>query len=386
EELIRPIVPEDWNRPLYYAARVKSLTNRGVPSVCAQIVEALGLSVPKDWVFPNLRTLVWTPSEYEGEPPTIQPFLTPGLKHISLSGMCYNLQLSLFSSLMRRCPGLTHITICVEGIEDTMCPSGPAISCFIRSLRSVEALSLEIPDLPSLEHLARLPMLRSLKLSNLPSFLSDLDLSVLVGPFFSGLLDLSISATEPQLVICMLEYLHQSSIAHLSLSLSLQTPDDRPDIHFIRHLFALRNLESLHLNSPGGFNLHDTDVDEMGHQWPQLQSLRLIAPQLSSPITLLSLQTLARHCPRLHHVALAFNVHQIPAPPIDRLVHTNLLTLEVDAAIDSRARLRPIAKFLAQLFPNLRNISVFPASEVDSSISWRVIEALLEELGGTLSV
>jgi hypothetical protein len=188
----------------------------------------------------------------------------------------------------------------------------------------------------------------------------------------------------------MLGYLYQSPIFHLSLSLDFQTPNDRPDIHFIRQLFALRNLKSLHLDSPVGFNLQDTDVDEMARQWPQLQSLRLIAPQLSShpqPITLLSLQALARHCPRLCDLALAFDVCRIPAAPTDRLVHTNLLTLGVGAAIHSRSR--PVAKFLAQLFPNLRNISLFPASAVDPSpvrdvesvISWRVTEALLEEFG-----
>ncbi|KAJ7141305.1 hypothetical protein C8R44DRAFT_866933 [Mycena epipterygia] len=385
-ELNRPVVATDWIRPLQYTPRIKCLANPRVDyTVDKRILSGLDLSNPNDWLLPNLQTLEWVPKSSDFP---IQLLLTPGLKRLSFPSMNNCAHLSLLATLQRRCAKLEDITISLESSYASDYPApGPTISLFILSLRNIRSLDIEIPDVPSFEHLARLSMLTSLKVRNLRHLLSEALSSPPSRPTFSNLRELTISGSHTQLVAQLLQYTHRSPLSRVYLALTCQTQGERPDADFMRHLLPFHNMTSLHISSRVGFNLNDDDLEQMGREWPQLESLRLTAPHLSwpSPLTLRSLQVLARHCPRLRELTLPFEVGTIPAAPAtDHVAHTNLAILGVCTAV-GETRPGPLAKFLVQLFPRLSRMLVFQdLGEVpaQSQIDWKIVEGVVEAIVG----
>ncbi|KAJ6504336.1 hypothetical protein C8R47DRAFT_1210407 [Mycena vitilis] len=89
QELVRPIGSADWERPLFYLHRVRTLnafTSEQLPSPA--LFEILSSSCPREHLFPNIRSLTWTHSQSRspGLYPCIRFVIGPRLRQHYMLG------------------------------------------------------------------------------------------------------------------------------------------------------------------------------------------------------------------------------------------------------------------------------------------------------------
>ncbi|KAJ6560104.1 hypothetical protein B0H19DRAFT_1234466 [Mycena capillaripes] len=175
----RPIVTPDWDRPLKYACRVKTLqlTNGRDPSL-VEFFRVLRLGVPGGHLLPNLQHLLWGYSAAasfgysESVLPFIDLFLGPHIESIGIGDCQKNAHYSLLPDLARKYPALKGVAIVAaesssrdddDNEEADDAPSGPPpadqLSTFVRALTHVKALVVGTLDLPALFHLGGLQTL-----------------------------------------------------------------------------------------------------------------------------------------------------------------------------------------------------------------------------------
>ncbi|KAJ7614472.1 hypothetical protein FB45DRAFT_1110221 [Roridomyces roridus] len=83
-ELQRPIIPTDWERPFFYAHRVKRFDNSLDVQYGRLFYETLQMCLPGEPLFPNLQSMNWT-SENDGVLfPYLRSFLGPRLRTLTL--------------------------------------------------------------------------------------------------------------------------------------------------------------------------------------------------------------------------------------------------------------------------------------------------------------
>ncbi|KAJ7458606.1 hypothetical protein FB451DRAFT_1142284 [Mycena latifolia] len=384
-ELLRPIVPEDWNRPRIYASRVRELSFDS-PILMAHILPAISVCLPGG-LFSDLHSLRWDYSHFD--PSHIPLFLGPQLVKIDLyySRDC---SLSLLSTLAHDCPMLKEISIvCDDG--DRLEFLG-AMNMLVPDLQVVMAITTHALSWETLEHVGRIASFASLELRELPLRPS----SYPGARMFTGLRKLTIWRTPMQRAtdfFCLCRGAPLDSIllrlpgtstlsetrdffcalatgcAHSALTtLDLLIGDaeswPEPDTEFvssgtIQLLLCFVNLTDVHIKSPAGFDLDDGTVCDMARSWPRLERLRFTSfdtPERFSG-TLRGLQSFAQYCPRLELIELAFDASEVPSPedppptwsPQQSLhtLHAPMCPLTAPAAV---------ARFLAALFPNLRTI------------------------------
>ncbi|KAJ7839450.1 hypothetical protein B0H14DRAFT_2587964 [Mycena olivaceomarginata] len=101
---------------------------------------------------------------------------------------------------------------------------------------------------------------------------------------------------------------------------TIQYPTDSTqyllDITTLRILFCFRNLTSIVIESPLGFDLDDSAMLDIAQAWPNIESLQLrfhdATPDKPSA-TLGCLHAFALHCPVLRVLAMALDATVIPA-------------------------------------------------------------------------
>ncbi|KAJ6472254.1 hypothetical protein DFH09DRAFT_1007960 [Mycena vulgaris] len=367
--LLRPIVSSDWDRSRLYAHRVRELYCAGDSFSLSQSFPALSISLPDDVLFPNLRELTWQ-NFPEGDFHHINLYLARTLTEISIWPSSA-FQLSVLSTLPRRCPALETLEI------------------------HLQFLQISVDDIATLEVIGKLQNLQNLTLSGLPGHLS---FSVLDTVRFSNarrisLIDVTPKAATEFFKMCMgasltsvdvgfdshprtsaltqfcsaLESCHHSHLSLTSLFLAYDPPIEGNIASYVvdsatyavdsatfRILFCFENLTKVSVREVS-FDLDDAFLMEMARSWPRLESLRLSphAPPQPTHVTLHSLRSLARHCPDLRELEMTFDASVIPPPDTSgaHVLQTSLTTIWPGCS----PILAPfqVARFISGIFPCL---------------------------------
>ncbi|KAJ7461136.1 hypothetical protein FB451DRAFT_1269062 [Mycena latifolia] len=302
----------------------------------------------------------------------------------------------------------------------------PLISSFVCTLRHLESLAVPALSQAAFTHLARLPRLRRLRLmssnSPIPSY------PPLAGsPHFSALTTLECETTEN--VPALLEYLRPSlenftlitsyrdvpptksttqefysalttHCSHLSLQTvtvhkgwysepvhASQLEEYRVGGDIFKPLFCFHNLVHVWLEHAIGVDLDNAVLKEMARAWPRIESLSLPPDndyRVSPRVTLEGIYAFAKHCPHLEELAMAFDATVVPKMKVNgrkRFRASQASLYELDVASSPIGILRPVAKFLSAIFPNLETITTDDASvdarDVAFHKAWKKVEKAL---------
>ncbi|KAJ7503286.1 hypothetical protein B0H11DRAFT_1984854 [Mycena galericulata] len=399
-DLRRPIVAADWERPLFYLHRVKSLVM--TPQAFRQTSDIFGaftLCPPGDYIFPNLEFLMWLPDSSVGFH-HVRLFLTPRINNLTLASMTTIGDLCVLSNLAFSCPSLTGFKVYIR--EKDLWPVAiRSISTVVCQFTHLE--SLHIPGLneTALAHVAQLSGLQSLSFStdeipvhSLRSMrASDIfpSLTALTVPgmehatsIISALgrcsfVELSCTSAGPQPTAISREFYStlakhcsHSSLREVSVEYDSSTdtmadlPTDQLHRHsvgidILRPLLSFTQLVHVDLTHPVGFDLDDAALRDMARAWPRIKSLNLAAvpPHRIRPrATLESLRAFAAHCPRLCTLELTFNATVVPKirlPGKKGVSQESLSFLNVAASpIKKSGR---VAHFISAIFPGLRVVT-----------------------------
>ncbi|KAJ6552758.1 hypothetical protein B0H19DRAFT_1263207 [Mycena capillaripes] len=385
--LLRPIVSSDWDRTRLYAHRVRDLycdCDSGSLSL-SQIFPALSISLPNDFLFPNLRKLTWYNSDEE-DFHYINLCLARTLTHLSISpSSAFNL--SILSTLPRKCPALKRLSI-----EGNISPSATACLPLVQLL-NLESLRISGDDTATLEVIGRLQTLTKLKLHTLPRHLPS---SLIHGSLFANVRQIVLLSVTPtaateffktctsaSLTSAELEFnsypstsalnqFHASLGAcrhsHLSLtSLTLSCfhvfegniASHAVDSATFRILFCFENITKVRIDAVS-FDLDDAVLLEMARSWPQLEILGLALHAPPQPnqthVTLHSLRSLAQHCPNLRNLQMTFDASVIPPPETTgaHVLQTSLTFIE--PGYSPIVAPFEVARFISGIFPCLDRI------------------------------
>ncbi|KAJ7459334.1 hypothetical protein FB451DRAFT_1405966 [Mycena latifolia] len=321
---------------------------------------------PPASLFPNLHTLLF---HHSGDKiPDFTPFLGPKVSRISLSDFCGGPQLSLLPHIARKSPTLKHLGI-GSNRNAHVDRQVRTISTLVRSLQELESLDVhQLDGGTTLRHLGRLPNFKSLTLHNLPSLDSEipgndmfLTLEQLV-PHWERIhsiitfLDMSGRSPLRQIHTTLAECPSTTSLRLLTVGIDSDLVPADAELWTMQPLLRFVNLTTVDLMSPIGFYLDDAIVSAMAHAWPLLQELSLssLEPATVRRVTLASLRALAKFCPKLEVIQLAFDASSVP-PAEDTLTpptrQSTLYRLHVEnSTIERRIA---VARFLSGIFPNL---------------------------------
>ncbi|KAF7313054.1 hypothetical protein MKEN_00990500 [Mycena kentingensis (nom. inval.)] len=407
-DLARPIYPSDWERPMFYARRVKHLSlidNSSLPD--DTILDALTVSLPggTDILFPNLRALDWRSNMAPEQFPCLRYLLGPRLLEIAIDVPGDLVSLSLLPTIPSRCPNL----VCVEVVsEESPLPSHAefrdAVSLLVRGLQRAESLRIVDVDHRALAYLAQLSGLKDLcitwaghvplggappgdeegafaSLTELKLFAStleithallratahaplkmiELDTSFACPPqAFAGIMDRICSRAKKTLAhiyINSSRHASDSDRMHTSPHLPLASDDTaRLTASFLTLIEsgfdALRRLE---IYCPGSLDLTDGLLLDIAGAWGgTLQHLQLQPEELaheSKDVTLSGVYELVQRCPRLSYLTLRLDATRLP-PAVLMPASEELLSLEVcDSPIEDP---EGVARFLTSAFPSLK--------------------------------
>ncbi|KAJ7116932.1 hypothetical protein C8R44DRAFT_879462 [Mycena epipterygia] len=351
--LLRPIVASDWERPRLYLHRVRAIISGTTGGVSlAEVFPALSAFLKDDCLFPNLSALHWWHDNRDF--PYIYLFLTSTITNLSVSSDGVDSHLSLLSALPRKCPALKDVSVFLRHNPDQLKTLSSTVqnslSIFIRALQHLEQLSIWVPDVAALEHIGRMPTLRSLELTTLPvAFasspssqtsmfvnlrhlaLSDVDVQsatkFLQMCADAGLKSFEVEFTAPATSNQMENFAgalaqcssSHSTLTYLTIDHSYGVPGTWTNMSYImdtkhlRTLFCFSQLQQICIIWRHKVDLDDATVSDMARAWPCLEILKLPEP-IHPRVTLHSFPILARHCPHLRTLRMSFDTSGIPWP------------------------------------------------------------------------
>ncbi|KAJ7137356.1 hypothetical protein C8R43DRAFT_1019984 [Mycena crocata] len=399
--LRRSIVATDWDRALVYARRVRFMScvssSTGV-SCSSGLFSALSMSLPSDYYFPNLESLVWN-HQFEKDFHHLRFFLGPRLISVNLTCKTSVRQISILSILPQKCPALKELILHTTTLDaEIMEPGVSASLCMlIDRLLHLENIKISIPDVGTLQAIGRMRTLRKAFLHELPLELSTS--TIPDGPFFANTQEISLTHVDHPAVIAFLDMCTHSTLIILSIQFDSYAPRSlmrplfralaacRPwhqsltqirlnidtlvaepavqgdeylvDIQTLRPLFCFGNVKEVHITTLLGLSLDDAGIADMARSWPRIQILSFIGygRVVTPPATLQGLRYLAQYCPSLVELYMTFDASSVPpatAEPHQHIFQTSLSSFEVDySPITSPF---DVARFLSGIFPNLRSI------------------------------
>ncbi|KAJ7510555.1 hypothetical protein B0H11DRAFT_2269181 [Mycena galericulata] len=386
--LLRPITPSDWERPRFYAQRIRHFSLQRDLFFNPEVPSALRSGLIGHIVFPRLQLFTWhftTRSE-----PFIDLFLGPHVTSITTTVSLSDVEVSLIVPIA---PQLKHASIISRR---------DLASSFARSLLCIESLGISEIDRVAWQHIGRLPSLQSLDLTYMtrgvvPSFHPTV-------PLFTGLKKLNLASTPITTVARILPLVSSSPIielqsvnvngvepheffttiaAHCShASLAIFRHNFRPAAgddysirsSAIRALFPFGNLTEIKITSHNvAFDLDDDMMLEMASAWPQIVTLELkvsaggyagtLPPEWLANgrprFTLAALAHLAQHCPRLQTLELTFDATVVPSS-WEPCTQTTLTALHVGHSRITQTAISPVATFIGAIFPALRSVTANP--------------------------
>ncbi|KAK7044488.1 hypothetical protein R3P38DRAFT_3176739 [Favolaschia claudopus] len=407
----RPVLLSDWERPLVYAHRVKSFNYDGrfpYPvsgrPTSAGFLKSLELCFP--WkpfkLFPNLQTLSFF-SRSEGTFEYIRLFLGPQINDLYLARPQTAAHLSLLQTIAAECPLLKDLEIQYPNQE---LDYKATFSALVLELDRLESIILPCLDNFALEHLARLPGLKSLTLENqtvMNSFSAGISDDIIfpslqtlhitgevveaIFPLLTlmthaPLRDLDIGIAETVTAkrlaalysaiirYCRTSYtsLERMNYCHgLGVGTAIPSHTDIPTYLVqgsqILSLAPFRNLSVVFLTAPLGFDLDDAIVGDLAQTWQHICELSIYSTfyvNHPSRITLKGLLSFAQHCPHLRSLALPLDATiSTPASEADanagrRIQQNSLLCMIVMRSPIADPLL--VADFLSSVFPKLNSI------------------------------
>ncbi|KAJ7613396.1 hypothetical protein FB45DRAFT_842767 [Roridomyces roridus] len=422
--LKRPVFPEDWERPLYYARRVRhfALGDEHVPSACYDI---LRVSLPAEHLFPKIETLqLYTTQSHVF--PNYPLFLGPRLTTLHL-GVCQSVvHLTMLLDLATQCPRLQEVTIRCSELEPS--PQLQAFSFVAIHLKELRSLNVPCLDGPSLDHLSGLASLEFMALVRQPVFdIPSVPARIQAEDcHVHGEMMMNISLSDTRAVSEVLSRFQARSVRMLIIELPrdtraavfleccsvvvaqcrghppssltircetfpkiMHTADQiavyKVPVALLSPLFIFENLTSVYLAAPVGFDLDDDSVASLARAWPRIHYLSLVSSMsknVPSRATLLALLSFAKHCPFLSSLTLSLDAKVVPTiasgPDTPRPQQRALSSLVVcDSPIDSPLA---VAVFLSSLFPRLRNVSS-RGGLVDLAAQWKAVDKALPLVG-----
>ncbi|KAJ7742295.1 hypothetical protein B0H16DRAFT_1861279 [Mycena metata] len=377
--LVRPIVPADWDRPLFYLNRVKRLEATLEPEFpCEEVFAALCMSLPTEHFFPNLRRLDWI--------------------YMSLSVFPY-LRTLLSPRLTRLGLHLTT-TMPVQHIEKLdITDLDEHAFMHLGSLPTFKSLVLEnFIDIPSFryDHSDGFPALTTLELW--PNTLKDGTSCIMsLTPIRLKTLAITVECESTFPEVAALFRAIADNIPHAGLTyLEIEINDSRDDDGILpsalpdgaiehdllrRTLCHFGHLTYAELQIPGALEITDVLVLELARAWPDVEQLHLNNHRFSTrcSVTLNALRALAEHCPKLTTLGLQLDARVIPRAQ-NSVVQTNLRSLYIGFSpiLDPPG----VGGFLFGTFPALTEIEVpsYPTFGENHAAtayckSWRLLKA-----------
>ncbi|KAJ7738118.1 hypothetical protein B0H16DRAFT_1465880 [Mycena metata] len=393
--LLRPLTSSDCDRFLFYARRIKSFSLADEGNFRnPEIYEILRASFPEECLLPHLRRLHWSPVADELFE-HVNLFLSPQITHLSVLIMESN-TLFVLDTFAHKCPRVTTLAINC----DWHTPGAiPPISKYLCSMHHLHSLNVSGLDAKALFHIAQLPALRSLCITNhlgpLPSFrpstgshnfpvlihlehhsneCSPALLQVMLDrPLVEFKFSSSTAATSTVVeafISALGHHCAHASLKRLSLRMYVNSFLGSPPIpvgelhsyvvgeEILKPLYSFANLVDLYVFYPVGFAIDDAVICNMARAWPRMDSLSLPPHQPRGfpavRVTLNGVYQLAVYCPRLKVLRLTFDATTVPKIETTSLHQENLRYLDV--ANSTIAAARPVATFLHALFPRLVNV------------------------------
>ncbi|KAJ7469605.1 hypothetical protein FB451DRAFT_1400437 [Mycena latifolia] len=415
--LLRPFTASDWDRPRFYASRVKRLSvGRTDPKEESlyKLFPAMAACLPAP-LYPNLTRLTWHHPSTDTDLAFMQMFLAPNITTIWMSNGLGSINLSIVPLLARACPRLKIMSIFLKPFSLAAEPSecDPFVCELLRGSWSIESLTTDaILSVAALQHLGGLKNFTSMNLDTLPRI--PLRLTSTNPPLFRWLRTIDVGGVEIDSVtaffrMCSMAPLERLDItfascptaaekanfysalaagcSHASLTdLTLKTPDAHsfdvrqateayaPTGAALRSLCAFVNLRWVRIATPLGFDIDDDALELMARSWTRLESLRFQAflRPLFQRLTLRSLHALAQYCPRLRVLQLTFDASTIPSSLDESVQQDTLNMVFIEYATLSAAK--PVARFISRIFPGLTKISKFNLGncqwENDNDADW----------------
>ncbi|KII95061.1 hypothetical protein PLICRDRAFT_169754 [Plicaturopsis crispa FD-325 SS-3] len=401
----------DWQRVLAYVKKVKVLSMSRIYSVkvevqCAKLFQdSWQRSYPGQQLLPNLKVLNLDDND------TLYAALlaTPGLKSLGMR-LRTTADTEIMQSLASKCPLLDTIDFAPEPLDRYVQQVSRAV-CEWRNLFSVEVGAL---DRHALAYLSTVPTLVRLSTIGVSKFEAQAAYeSIVIDPFprltsfttndklllENGLASFSLPHLEELIVLddtfCTARewaiitqnivdaFSPSSSLSSLTvrdncihpMARNIDAEDYAIPISVLEPLLPYCRLTYLALNPAGGFDLGDEDLARMARAWPLLEHLSLAADLsmtgwMKAPrITILGLLPLIQNCRRLENLAIVIDARVLP-PRGTRL--------DVDADAEStidyvflgnsliEEPVGRVAALLADLFPNLRDISAWWDEDMES--------------------
>ncbi|KAJ7020164.1 hypothetical protein C8F04DRAFT_134610 [Mycena alexandri] len=422
----RAMTPNDWIRPHFYSTRVRVLrVSNWSRHDFSDVFATVALCPPPPTLFPNLHIVNWNvnfPSVGGKSLPDFRPFLGPRISSLSFGTLFSGPHLSLLPHIAVIHPELKKLTIKL-GNNAHLDRLTSAVSTLVCALHRLEFLDVASLDPRALEHVGRLPTLRSLTLRDFKcgSFShgnEDVifpileDLTVRSDSINSATELISLCSNSPVRAVDINLFASPHGAAMMALYTALSehcsnatlrqvtvklTPalDERPRVgrYSLQPLLYIPNLTSVELSCPNGFDLDDGAVLELARAWPHLEELilRCVETPTAPHITLKGIRTLAQHCSALRRLHLSLDATIVPSledGPGRRIRQDTLQHLGVEASAIG-APIMPVAKFLSATFSNLTSISTEYEELLDRGMegailtnhfAWKEVERLLPDL------
>ncbi|KAJ6495905.1 hypothetical protein DFH09DRAFT_1290314 [Mycena vulgaris] len=437
--LIRPVLPADWERPLFYARRVRELNlpvlsrnpheERHIyepPFPGPDVLDTISSTLPQKFLCPNLQSISWGPKQ-DSIFPYIRQFLSPKITAAYLRlPTVPSANIALLSTLTLRYSELKTLRIWSKFQEDPLlCRT---LSTMALDLLQIETLHLDGIDRAALEHLSQLPHLRSLGLyspaigrlgmsstshitelrhHSFPalraiSFTTTFDFAIeFVDMFSNAPLDsvsvlakvLATGITTSQPFTSLATHIAHTALHQLTVrnedGLSLQRPPPGTTANYVVNgntlasLFCFRHLTIINLTPPVGFDIDDATAWDMACAWPKIRKLRLGSASGYHPagMSLQGLRAFATHCKDLSYLEITVDASTVPDfdnPPEASTPQHALQTFDVPHSPISDPP--AVARFLSGLFPNLRTINYVSNAHVFDVLEYAPVLAHTEEM------
>lgn len=379
--LTRPIQAQDWVRVDMYAKHVRSFfgTKKVHDDESLSAVQISRLNLP---LFPSLEMLNISNSS------TFQPFL--------LSDTIVSLEICIFRPALRlltalptlqtHCPRVTsleieHFNMPLREFSNTICAS-------LRGWHSIQTLIMQEIDDAVLKQMSKLPnlctatvcdwghrvqdgelpplpfeMLHSLEIDATPIALLRL-LQSMAGQLLSVTFKLSdeeggISAPQ----FCELVSTLALRLKNSAQSIRIDEDENYQLDHAVGYiglspLKPFTHLTTVHIGVCLNFNLSDDEFQSVIASWPLLQSLHLGSHYNQPPtMTIWSLRHLVCHCRHLTAVELTVDATTPIELPSSSLYANTVITM-LDLMHSPITDHLPVAAFLSDIFPNVKQIIV----------------------------
>ncbi|KAK7062461.1 hypothetical protein R3P38DRAFT_2597541 [Favolaschia claudopus] len=425
-EILRPLIPSDFERAAIYALRVREFAwESNAWTAVSKAFPFLTMSSQGSFLFPHLRLFELTSKYPISDPGAIRSFLPPTLQHIQLHCPATIATISICALLPDSCPNLKHLYI--SFLRGTTLP-GPCISLSLCRLRDLVYVSLYQPTMEAILNLGQLPRLEILKLISLPRMLhprppgsesmfrvlrrlhlSQLDIGqgtafltlccdspLSSSTFFLELKTTPTFAATDAFYDALTTACDHGSVRRLELHFTCHVSPESPPFTMtqgsLTKLACFSALTELHISGQLSFDIDDLDFAKLIAAWPLMESLSM-APcgvDVRPRLTLQSFQKVAQNCPRLRILHVAVDATQIPPNRPVRVTSHSLVDLYIDSSNISNPS--AVARFLSGLFPNLVRIwtdvdielradddEPWGAETMQRHDRWRQVEALLPE-------